>query len=255
MNALKKIAAVVLINVLVNGQLCNGQVGASSDSIIQKNGFSLSAYKIKRVFTVPVALTAVGLIAKTDNEFFDNDEIKEERDKLLPAFRTQIDDYLQYAPIVAVYGLNAAGKKGKNNFANRTALLIKSEMIMLALTFSLKGIVAEPRPDSGETNSFPSGHTAQAFAAATFLAKEYGHESIWFSVGAYSAAAAIGVLRIMNNRHWLSDIWVGAGIGILSTNIAYLTHQYKWHDRKNRLVFSPAFSTEWRGGYLRYTVR
>jgi membrane-associated phospholipid phosphatase len=42
----------------------------------------------------------------------------------------------------------------------------------------------------------------------------------------------IQALRIMNNKHYLSDVLIGAGIGILSTKISYWTHQYKWNKRK-----------------------
>jgi membrane-associated phospholipid phosphatase len=140
---------------------------------------------------------------------------------------------LQHSPIVIVYGLNWLGVKGKNDFANRTAILIKSELMLGILTFSLKRITAVPRPDTKELTSFPSGHTAQAFAAATFMAREYGHKNIWYSIGAYTVATGVGAMRVMNNRHWVSDVLVGAGIGILSTNLAYLTHQYRW-GKKNK---------------------
>jgi membrane-associated phospholipid phosphatase len=149
----------------------------------------------------------------------------------MPNFRHRADDYLQHAPIVVVYGLNWLGVEGKNDFANRTAILIKSEMMVTILTFSLKRITAVPRPDTKQLTSFPSGHTAQAFAAATFMHKEYGHKSIWYSVGAYTVATGVGAMRVMNNRHWVSDVLVGAGIGILSTNLAYLTHQYRWGNK------------------------
>lgn len=125
------------------------------------------------------------------------------------------------------------GVKGKNDFANRTALFIKSELLTAAIVFPLKKITAEPRPDTGELNSFPSGHTAQAFAAATFMAKEYGHISPWYSVGAYTVATGIGAMRILNDRHWVSDVLAGAAVGILSTNIVYLTHRYKWGNRRH----------------------
>lgn len=182
----------------------------------------------------PLVLFGAGLYATTDNDIINRHELKEERDEYIPKFRHHIDDYLQYAPIAAVYGLNAFGVKGKNDFRNRTALLVKSELIMATLTFSLKHITAVPRPDSGQPTSFPSGHTAQAFAAATFMVKEYGDQSIWYSISAYSVAGTIGVFRVMNNRHWISDVLAGAGIGILSTNLAYLTHQYRWQKRKNK---------------------
>ena len=115
---------------------------------------------------------------------------------------------------------------------------------MAAMTCSLKKITAVPRPDDPMTKtSFPSGHTAQAFATATFLSKEYGHKSIWYSIAAYSMATTVGALRVMNNRHWVSDVLVGAGIGIFSTNLAYLTHQYKWgkNGKSGQTIVMPSY--------------
>jgi len=213
------------------------------------------AQRLRNVVIVPTILVSAGLVAYSNNELLSNTEIREEKMERQPNFHTHVDDYLQYAPIAAVYGLNAAGVKGKNNFGNRTALLIKSELIMTTITCSLKKIVGEPRPDSGALNSFPSGHTAQAFAAAAFMAKEFGYKSIWYSVGAYSIATSVGVLRVMNDRHWASDVLAGAGIGILSTEIAYLTHQYKWGGKKNRAILFPSYSSKSGGVYFRYTLR
>jgi hypothetical protein len=186
----------------------------------------------QRTIAAPLILTSVGLYSITDNEFLNREEVKEERDEYIPKFHHRADDYLQFAPIAAVYGLNAMGIKGKTDFANRTAIMIKAEIILTAITFPLKKLTAVPRPDSGQPTSFPSGHTAQAFAAATFMSKEYGHKSIWYSIGAYSVASSVGIMRVMNNRHWISDVLVGAGVGIFSTNLAYLTHQYKWGKKK-----------------------
>jgi hypothetical protein len=193
---------------------------------------SLKSVAFRRAVTAPLLFTAAGL-ATLDEDNDDNYEVQEERNRYMPNFRYRADDYLQHSPIVIVYGLNLLGVKGKNDFANRTAILIKSEMMVGILTFSLKRITAVPRPDTKELTSFPSGHTAQAFAAATFMAREYGHKSIWYSIGAYTVATGVGAMRVMNNRHWISDVMVGAGIGILSTNLAYLTHQYRW-GKKNR---------------------
>lgn len=203
----------------------------------------LKSREFKKAVAVPLFFTVAGLYALTDNDLLSKYEVQEERNEWMPKFRTRADDYVQYAPIVAVYGLNALGVKGKNNFGNRTAILIKSELLVGILTFSLKKITAVPRPDTGQPTSFPSGHTAQAFAAATFMAKEYGHRSIWYSIGAYSVATGIGALRVMNNRHWVSDVLVGAGIGIFSTNMAYLTHQYKWGKKKpvGQTLIVPSF--------------
>lgn len=208
----------------------------SDPPAFQKNLFikniSLKSVAFRRALIAPVLFTAAGLSTLGDDND-DDYEIQEERNRFIPNFRHHADDYLQHSPIMIVYGLNWLGVKGKNDFANRTAILIKSEMMVGILTFSLKRITAVPRPDTKELTSFPSGHTAQAFAAATFMAREYGHKSIWYSIGAYTVATGVGAMRVMNNRHWLSDVMVGAGIGILSTNLAYLTHQYRW-GKKNK---------------------
>lgn len=76
-----------------------------------------------------------------------------------------------------------------------------------------------PRPDGSNNKSFPSGHTATAFMAATMLHKEYGGRSPWYSIAGYSMATVTGVSRMLNNKHWLSDVLVGAGIGILGVSV------------------------------------
>lgn len=143
------------------------------------------------------------------------------------AYSGSADDYLRYAPLVAVYSLNAFGVKGKNNFGNRTALALKSFLLNDLIVSGLKRWTDETRPN-GENHSFPSGHTSVAFAMAQFMHKEYGDQSIWYSIGAYGCATAVGVMRVAKNAHWISDVVAGAGIGILSTELVYLTHLYKW---------------------------
>lgn len=154
------------------------------------------------------------------------------------AYSGNADDYLQYAPLLAVYGLNAFGIKGKNNFGNRTALAIKSILLNDLITNNLKGWTDVTRPNGGK-RSFPSGHTSFAFTVAHFMHKEYGETSVWYSIGAYACATTVGIMRIAKNMHWISDVLTGAGIGILSTEFVYLTHLYKWDNEhlKNFDIF------------------
>ena len=79
--------------------------------------------------------------------------------------------------------------------------------------------------------SFPSGHTATAFMTATMLSKEYGHLSPWVGIGAYSVATTTGLMRVVNNKHWLSDVLTGAGIGIISTELGYWVADRLFRDR------------------------
>jgi membrane-associated phospholipid phosphatase len=229
-----------LLSVLVLG--CSAVYSQAQKHWTQTNSYTITSYKQdfllpvsiqsskswQRATVAPLLFISAGLSSLRNDDLLSNYEIREERNEYLPKFHSHADDFLQYLPIAAVYGLNLGGIKGKNDFVNRTAILAKAELIVGVLTFSLKKLTVEPRPDTGRSNSFPSGHTAQAFAAATFMAKEYGDQSLWYSVGAYTVATGVGTMRVLNNRHWISDVLVGAGIGILSTNLAYLTHQYKW---------------------------
>ena len=73
----------------------------------------------------------------------------------------------------------------------------------------------------GARNSFPSGHTATAFMAAEFLRMEFGHISPAITLVGYGFALTTTTMRIVNDRHWLTDTVAGAGVGILSVKIAY----------------------------------
>ncbi len=87
------------------------------------------------------------------------------------------------------------------------------------------------RPDATNYFSFPSGHTAAAFMAATLLYKEYGFKGYWVGLVAYAAAIVTGFTRILNNRHWLFDVIIGAALGILLTDLAFRLVQLKFKDR------------------------
>lgn len=186
----------------------------------------------KWAWGVPSALILTGsaiMFDKDEDEYFLNKyEVREERNEHFPNFSTHIDNYLQYGPAITVAVLDLCHVPGRHDVPNQAALLVKAEVLALGTTYVLKNAVGEPRPDSGAKNSFPSGHTTEAFATATFLSLEYGDRSIWIPVGAYATATTVGALRLLNNRHWISDVLVGAGIGMLSTELVFRTHQNKW---------------------------
>ncbi len=135
--------------------------------------------------------------------------------------RITTDDYLQYVPLGAVYGLSILGADAKHGYVDRTLELATSYVALGLMVNAIKYTVREPRPDGSAHNSFPSGHTATTFMGAELVRIEYGDDSPWYSVGAYTIAAAVGVLRVYNERHWFTDVFAGAGIGILSARIGY----------------------------------
>lgn len=143
------------------------------------------------------------------------------RTDYLPTFRYHYDDYLQFAPAVAMVALKTFGVESRSSWARMVTSGALSTGVMLSAVYVVKYGLGRLRPDGSTYNSFPSGHTAMAFTSATLLHKEYGHLSPWVSIAGYTAATVTGISRMLNNRHWLSDVVVGAGVGILSTELGY----------------------------------
>lgn len=133
----------------------------------------------------------------------------------------RMDNYTQLAPGVLVYGLNAFGVPGKHNFRDRSIIYGTSLLLASAITLPLKHITKEERPDGSNHLSFPSGHTAFAFASAQFMYREYKDTNFLLGISGYSFAVFTGVYRMLNNKHWFSDVVAGAGFGILSTEMSY----------------------------------
>lgn len=198
-----------------------------------------SNYRVSKIVTpgklfLPSALMVSGVLLNGNGKESFKNEIAEERNEHLKNFRTHVDNYLQFSPIAIAYGLDALGYRSKTDFPNRTAILIKGELAITGSVFLLKSITHQLRPDKSGYNSFPSGHTAQAFAAATFLSEEYKGRFKWMPYAAYSIAGSVGVMRMVNNKHYISDVLFGAGLGFLSMKASYWTHQYKWKNRKTK---------------------
>lgn len=139
---------------------------------------------------------------------------------------TKVDDYIQYVPVAANVFLGCCGVKHKHSFVDRILISATAYTVELALVNGFKYTVKELRPSAVDSKSFPSGHTATAFTGAELVRKEYG-----WGIGsvAYVLALATGAMRVYNNRHWCNDVLAGAGIGILSANVAYWL--YPWEKK------------------------
>ncbi len=173
---------------------------------------------------VGIPLFAAGLIAKGEKAAFrQNYNNPNTKIRLIKTnFHNEIDNYTQYVPLALTIGLKLGGVESRSDWPRFWASSAASAAIMAGLVNGIKYTASEMRPDGSTRNSWPSGHTATAFLAATILHKEYGlTRSPWYSVGAYTLATATGVMRVLNNRHWISDVLSGAGIGILSVELGY----------------------------------
>lgn len=202
------------------------------------------SYK-RNISYMGLAFVADGFIVKAQKRDF-----RYMRTYFKPNFKTTLDNYSQYSPLVATFALKALGVKSASSWKRMTVNSAMSYVAMAAIVNAVKYTTTEMRPDNSQANSFPSGHTATVFAGATILHKEFGYLSPWYSIGGYLAATATGVSRIMNNRHWISDVLVGAGVGIVSTDLGYflgdlllkgkgVEHQRKYG--KPDITYRPSF--------------
>jgi len=210
--------------------LCFSQVlfGQQRDSVLLSKPVRFSLNQL----TVPAGLIATGIILNNNSPRSIKNWVAKERDEHIPTFHSGVDNYLLVAPIALAYGLDAFGVKSKTDILNRTVILLKGEIMTHATVCLLKSKTNVLRPDGSNSYSFPSGHTAQAFAAATFLSEEYKDRFKWMPYVAYGMASGVGAMRIANNKHYVSDVLLGAGIGILSMKVAYWTHQYRWGQKR-----------------------
>ena len=183
-----------------------------------------------RTIYFPALCVTLGSNANNEEFPIDNEAIKDRRDEIMPHFKTHIDDYMQYAPILAGYGCLAFGSKQNAWLYTKEVLL--NEVIMTASVYSVKHLSKVKSVVNGSHNAFPSGHTAQAFAAATLFNDNFARGKLWLQCISYGSASAVGVLRVLNERHWTSDVVAGVGFGILSAKISewiVAPHYYKRH--------------------------
>lgn len=172
-----------------------------------------------------------------------------------PSFSYKADEVLRFVPAMALVGMKAWGVESRTQ--KWSELIVRSAAstgIMGLSVEATKRLVGRVRPDGSDDRSFPSGHSAAAFLTASLFAKEYGHLSPWYSVGAYGVATSTAMLRRINDHHWMGDVMVGAGIGILSTELAYALGDifYKTDKKKTLQCAHVDEGTTWVGVYTNY---
>jgi membrane-associated phospholipid phosphatase len=118
-----------------------------------------------------------------------------------------------YAQIGAALAVYFGGRLAHHpHLAGVGADLVRAQLLDTVLTQGIKVAVDRPRPD-GSRYSFPSGHTSSAFATATVLYRHFGWKA---GVPATAMATYVAASRLTENRHYLSDVLFGAGVGIVS---------------------------------------
>lgn len=221
---MKKTIALILATLITTG-VSSGQI-ATSQSAGQLQNYS-NLQNNQKLFTKEngkrLILPATLIVAGTAMYGNPGKKFQNLRDNYTAGFSTGFDEYLQYAPVAMLYGMKISGIEGKSAWARLITTNAISAVIMAGTVNAIKYTVKEPRPDGSRDNGFPSGHTALAFMSAAMVHHEYGMtRSPWYSVAAYGIASSTAVMRVMNNSHYVHDVIMGSGMGILSTELGYM---------------------------------
>lgn len=181
----------------------------------------------------PTSLGVMGGIVKETNlREYVQEKVQNSR------FRTNttIDDYIQYVPIVELHAADFYYGKSKNEMFQTSKNLVIAELFTALIVQSIKHSANIRRPN-GHDYSFFSGHTSQAFTGATALYLEYDEINRLFALSGYGFSTATGILRVTNNKHWLSDVLVGAGIGIFSARVIWYINPFpNWKPFKSHKI-------------------
>ncbi|MCB0401397.1 MAG: phosphatase PAP2 family protein [Flavobacteriales bacterium] len=225
----------ILIGLLLSAQFLSAQHDTSAVEVTRK------PFVVQAV--VPATLLISGIVL--NNSFTEKSIQKNVREKLGNDYHNGMDDYIQYVPYVEVFAGDLVGIQAKNHWFDQTKNMAITGVMTTLVIHSLKRGVGKLRPDNSSHHSFPSGHTATAFAGATILYNEYKDTSPLLAYNGFVFSSATGSLRIMNNRHWLSDVMAGAGIGMLVAHAVYYWQPLKnWNpfkDTKN-IGFMPVYN-------------
>ena len=221
-----------------------------SDTGVQDSVSRMSVveYKFKpKSLILPASLITVGAIG-TAIDGMNDFHLFSRKDSVK---KIRIDDYMEWGMLGWVFVCDLMGKE-KHNWVDQLCLVAIAEGFNAAMTRTVKYTVG------GGPHSFPSGHTANAFLGAHVAWKEFKDSCPVLAYSGYALATFVACSRLYNNRHWVADVIAGAGFGILSVELAYLTYfpirnaiarkiNMKGNDR---LVVAPTFSPDGGGLYL-----
>jgi membrane-associated phospholipid phosphatase len=138
--------------------------------------------------------------------------------------------------VVALAAFGAGKATGSRHLADLGLHTAEAIVLSGAVTGLVKGVAGRQRPfvqptdpdvfslgkgfSSGARASFPSGHTTAAFATAAAITEETRH---WWPAAPwvvgpllYGGAGMVGLARMYDDKHWASDVVLGAGIGTIS---------------------------------------
>jgi membrane-associated phospholipid phosphatase len=144
--------------------------------------------------------------------------------------------YVQFGSAVGLWAVGryvvapADGVSRTNKYSEVGFDLLRAQILSGVIVQGMKYAVQRDRP-SGACCAFPSGHAAAAFAAASVLERHLGYRLSW---PALAGATYVATSRLVDNRHFLSDVVFGAALGTTAGWTVVGTR-----GRKNPIVIQP----------------
>ena len=159
-------------------------------------------------------VVGIGGVAALAATRVDGQTVLEAREHLQPAGRFSTGNvgggfFVQTGAAVATLAIGKA--LGESRLAYLGSDLVRAQLVSQTLVQGLKFTTGRSRPDGSNAQSFPSGHTASAAATASVLQRHFGWKA---GVPAYGFAAYVAASRMSADKHHLSDVLMGAAIGV-----------------------------------------
>ena len=205
----------------------------------------------KDILPIAGLAAATGLLIATDEGIYRG--FKDYRDShgwvrtVSPAI-TKMGSWGAWGTVTAFLGV---GLVGGDKTATETAMLATSAMLQCQLVSGvIKGIAGRQRPEyadgddhwygpqgffkrfekglMGKYDSFPSGHAITAFSLATVVAMQY-RDTVWVPILSYAGATGVGLSRVTESKHWLSDVLVGGALGHVIGRLVVRNHRKRYH--------------------------
>lgn len=179
-------------------------------------------------------------------DLWQNDLKGDFTESMADAFRPLGDsNYIVYG---SLGGYALAEVLGRKRDKAAALSVFQSFALTGGLISGMKYVVGRKRPGSDDrfdfngpaeadfNASFPSGHAGHAFAVASVISETYGEDNPWVPWLAYPLATGTALARVDDNRHWFSDVFLGAALGHF---IGKMVVEYSPFMERNNITLGP----------------